>query len=70
MTAPNHSEAQVRDFISQYLRQHGYAPSVREIKRAIGFKSTSTVHYHLRKLEKAGSLRREPYRARAILLLK
>jgi repressor LexA len=69
MTAPNTRRARVREFIAEYLSQHGFAPSVREIGGAIGIKSPSAVLYHLRALEKAGELRRVPYRSRAITLL-
>jgi len=69
MTTPNTRRARVREFIAEYLAQHGYAPSVREIGGAVGLKSPSAVHYHLRALEEAGELRRVPHLSRAITLL-
>ncbi|MCL1849219.1 MAG: MarR family transcriptional regulator [Clostridiales bacterium] len=55
--------------ISAHIRERGYAPSVREICEATGIPSTSTVHAHLRRLEEAGFLRRDPSKPRAMVLL-
>lgn len=40
----------VLNFIKEYIKEHGYAPTVREIGEGVGLKSTSSVHSHLRKL--------------------
>lgn len=56
-------------FIKQYSARHGYPPTVRDIGRAVGLASSSTVHAHLSNLERAGLLRRDPSKPRAIELL-
>ena len=53
-------------FIEQEITQKGYPPSVREIGDAVGLKSTSTVHGHLRRLEARGLLRRDAMKPRAM----
>ncbi|MDD3840330.1 MAG: transcriptional repressor LexA [Clostridia bacterium] len=62
-------QRQILDFIKYSLHQNGYPPSVREICKAVGFKSTSTVHGHLSKLEENGYIRRDPSKPRAIEVL-
>ncbi len=57
------------NFIRKYGENHGYPPSVREICQGVGFSSTSTVHLHLSSLEKAGYIRRDPTKPRAIEVL-
>ena len=47
---------QILRFIQDYKRKHGYAPTVREIGPAVGLKSTSSVHYHIQIMLKAGML--------------
>lgn len=59
-------QQQAYEFICDYTRAHGYPPSVREIGRAIGLSSPSTVHSHLHKLEDAGYIRRDPNKPRTI----
>lgn len=59
----------VFDFINECVRLKGYPPSVREIGNAVGFKSTSTVHSCLDKLEQFGYIRRDPTKPRAIEIL-
>lgn len=59
----------ILNFIKQELKLKGYPPSVREICRAVGLNSTSTVHSHLSTLEKKGYIRRDPTKPRAIELL-
>ena len=62
-------QREIFDFISRYLSRHGYPPTVREIGKAVGLHSSSTVHAHLANLEKVGLLRRDPTKPRAIELL-
>ncbi len=57
---------QVLDFIVSQIQRKGYPPSVREIGQAIGLSSSSTVHSHLRALERKGYLRRDPTKPRAL----
>ncbi len=62
-------QQEIFDFIRRYSESHGYPPTVRDIGRAIGLTSSSTVHAHLANLEKIGLLRRDPAKPRAIELL-
>ncbi len=62
-------QKQILEFIKQSYKEKGYPPSVREIGRAVGLKSSSTVHAHLLRLEEKGLLRRDPAKPRAIIPL-
>ena len=62
-------QQEIVDFIKRYSARHGYPPTVRDIGKAIGLTSSSTVHAHLANLEKVGLLRRDPSKPRAIELL-
>src|SRR5699024_12164869 len=70
MTMGNLTPKQQRiyDFIQAFAAQHGYPPSVREIGAAVGLKSPSTVHFHLKGLEEAGILVKAEGKTRAITL--
>ena len=59
-------QKEIFDFIGRYLKQHGYPPTVREIGKAVGLHSSSTVHAHLSKLENLGVLKRDPSKPRAM----
>jgi repressor LexA len=62
-------QKEIFEFISKYASKYGYPPTVREIGKAVGLHSSSTVHAHLANLEKIGLLRRDPTKPRAIELL-
>jgi repressor LexA len=62
-------QQEIVDFIKKYSAKYGYPPTVRDIGKAIGLTSSSTVHAHLANLEKVGQLRRDPSKPRAIELL-
>ncbi len=62
-------QREIFDFIGKYADKTGYPPTVREIGKAVGLHSSSTVHVHLANLEKAGVLRRDPTKPRAIEVL-
>jgi repressor LexA len=62
-------QREIFDFIKSYSARHGYPPTVRDIGKAIGLTSSSTVHAHLANLEKLGLLRRDPTKPRALELL-
>jgi repressor LexA len=62
-------QQEIFDFIKRYAAEHGYPPTVRDIGKAIGLTSSSTVHAHLANLEKVGLLRRDPTKPRAIEVL-
>ena len=63
-------QQEIFDFVRKYVGEHGYPPTVRDIGKAIGLASSSTVHAHLANLEKLGVLRRDPTKPRAIEVLK
>jgi repressor LexA len=58
----------ILDYLRGFVDEHGYPPTVREIGEAVGLRSPSTVHAHLAQLERAGLLRRDPTKPRAIEL--
>src|SRR5215213_6477817 len=62
-------QQEIFEFIKGYTAGHGYPPTVRDIGKAVGLASSSTVHAHLANLEKLGLLRRDPTKPRAIELL-
>lgn len=62
-------QQEIIDFIKRYAEDHGYPPTVRDIGRAVGLASSSTVHAHLANLERLGLLRRDPTKPRAMELL-
>ncbi len=62
-------QREIFDYIGKYADKTGYPPTVREIGKAVGLHSSSTVHVHLANLEKAGVLRRDPTKPRAIEVL-
>jgi repressor LexA len=59
---------QILEFIAEQIRVRGYPPSVREIGQAVGLTSSSTVHTHLRVLQRQGYLQRDPTKPRAIVV--
>ena len=61
-------QRQILDYLTGYVDAHGYPPTVREIGEAVGLASPSTVHAHLANLERAGLLKRDPTKPRAIEL--
>ena len=62
-------QQEIWTFLVEYVDQHGYPPTVREIGEAVGLASPSTVHAHLANLERAGLLRRDPTKPRALELI-
>lgn len=61
-------QQEIWQFLVRYVDEHGYPPTVREIGEAVGLASPSTVHAHLANLERAGLLRRDPTKPRALEL--
>ena len=61
-------QQEVYDFILSFTNEHGYPPSVREIGAAVGLKSPSTVHFHMKGLEEAGVIVKAEGKTRAISL--
>ena len=62
-------QQEIFDFIKRYSAKYGYPPTVRDIGKAVGLASSSTVHAHLSNLERIGLLRRDPTKPRALELL-
>jgi repressor LexA len=62
-------QQEIWEYVVEYLGRHGYPPTVREIGDAVGLASPSTVHAHLANLERAGLLRRDPTKPRALELI-
>ena len=62
-------QREIWDYLLVYVEKHGYPPTVREIGQAVGLASPSTVHAHLANLERAGLLKRDPTKPRALELI-
>ena len=62
-------QQEIWTFLVEYVDLHGYPPTVREIGEAVGLASPSTVHAHLANLERAGLLKRDPTKPRALELI-
>jgi repressor LexA len=62
-------QQEIFEFIKRYAEEFGYPPTVRDIGKAVGLASSSTVHAHLANLEKLGLVRRDPTKPRALELL-
>ncbi|NUO59330.1 MAG: transcriptional repressor LexA [Hamadaea sp.] len=62
-------QARIMTVIRQWVSDHGYPPTVREIGTAVGLVSPSSVAHHLKNLERLGLIRREPRGPRAVGLL-
>mgnify|MGYP002524377425 CR=1 FL=1 len=61
-------QQRVYDYIVESIARQGYAPSVREIGEALGLKSPSTVHFHIKHLEELGLIEKGAGKGRAIAL--
>ena len=61
-------QQRIYEYIANCIREQGYAPSVREIGEAVGLKSPSTVHFHLKHLMEAGYIQKGAGKGRAITL--
>jgi repressor LexA len=59
-------QERILQVIREFTVQHGYPPSVREIGERVGLSSSSTIHSHLKTLEKRGMLQRDPTKPRAM----
>ena len=68
MARTSNKREQILNFLTQFMNEHGYAPTVREICNAVGLQSTATVHYHLTALRDAGLIEMDEMKKRAISL--
>jgi repressor LexA len=62
----NPRQRQILDFLRDHSRDHSYPPTVREIGRAVGLSSSSTVQNHLNTLETRGYITRDPAKSRTV----
>lgn len=62
-------QLEIYEFLKSYTDNKGYPPAVREICEAVGLRSTSTVHGHLKRLEKKGFIKRDPTKPRALEII-
>ncbi len=58
----------IYEYLQEVIPRQGYAPSVREICQAVGLKSPSTVHFHLKRLQEQGLIEKGDFKGRAIVL--
>ena len=61
-------QRKIYDYMASYIAEKGYPPSVREIGAAVGLKSPSTVHFHLKRMEEAGLIEKDSGKGRAVAL--
>ena len=66
MPRPSTKQEEILAFLREFSREHGYAPSIREICHAVGLRSTGSVHYHLNELAKQGRIELDAGKKRAI----
>ena len=62
-------QKQIYDYIRSFSARHGYSPSVREIAQAVGLKSPSTVHFHMKALEEAGAIVKSAGKTRTVTVV-
>lgn len=62
-------QQKIIDFVNRQVAEKGYPPSVREICDAVGFKSTSTVHAYIKKLEEEGQILKDATKPRALKIV-
>ena len=58
-------QKKILEFVTEYMNENGYPPSIREICQGVGLSSTSTVHAHLETLKKNGLLEKADAKSRA-----
>ena len=66
MTTLSDKEQMILDYIKENISRNGYSPSIRDIRRDLGIKSTSTVHTYLEKLERKGYIQKENGKSRTL----
>lgn len=62
-------QSEIYEFLKTFTDNKGYPPSVREICEAVGLRSTSSVHGHLKRLESKGLIKRDPTKPRALEII-
>ena len=69
MPKKTHMTERIYEYLKETIPRQGYAPSVREICGAVGLKSPSTVHFHLKRLQEQGLIEKGDFKGRAIVLV-
>ncbi|MGL6106657.1 S24 family peptidase [Romboutsia sp.] len=64
----NINQLRMLTYIKKYIELRGYSPSLKEIRSAIGLKSDSTIHSHLKALEKKGYIKKDPTKPRSLTI--
>ncbi|MGH7812891.1 MAG: transcriptional repressor LexA [Candidatus Binataceae bacterium] len=59
-------QKQLIDYLSGYIAEHGFAPTLAEIGEYFGLSSLATVHKHLHNLEAKGFIKRVHNHSRAL----
>jgi repressor LexA len=62
-------QREILDYLSEFITQHGYAPSLEEVGRRFSLSSLATVHKHLTNLQQKGFIRRTWNRSRSVELV-
>ena len=65
-TKLSNKQIEIFEYMQSFTKEHGFPPSVREIGEAVGLRSPSTVHAHLKALDRAGCITRDGHKMRAI----
>ena len=66
MARSSSKQSEILQFVTGFIADHGYSPSVREIGQAVGLQSTASVHYHLSALRRQGKIDMEPAKGRTL----
>lgn len=69
MPRTSNKQEEILQFITAFIADHGYGPSIRDICQAVGLQSTSSVHYHLTALRRQGKIDKEPSKSRTLSIL-
>ncbi len=65
----NTTRQKILKYIHEFLDEHGYAPTVRDILRGCSLSSTAVVQHHLNILEREGHIHRDPEIFRSIQIV-
>lgn len=63
---PTKKQRELLTFIQEFITEHGYSPSYREIMRGLNYTSVATVALHVNNLIKRGHLQKRDHSARSL----
>ncbi len=66
MSRPTKKQTELLEYLKGFISVHGYGPSFREIQKALGYGSVSTVAVHIDGLIKSGKIRKKDFSARSL----